>query len=78
VINFHKLPIRHSLFFVQIQALFSSLFICPGEFNSHILFAGKAHLADLRIAKDEVIKLQNVLGGDYLSLLDRFENITPT
>jgi hypothetical protein len=67
------LPDRHSAFFKILQDLFPSIIICAGEFNSHVLFASKIHRTLADISRERITHLETVLGGDFLSLIDRFE-----
>lgn len=73
VINYHTLPDRHSAFFKILQDLFPSIIICAGEFNSHVLFASKNHRTLADISRERITHLETVLGGDFLSLIDRLE-----
>ena len=71
VINFHKLPDKHADFFVHLKSLFSCILIAPGEFNSHVLFAGKAHLPDLINLQARATHLEQILGGNFANLVER-------
>jgi spermidine synthase len=73
VINYHTLPDRHSAFFKTLQDLFPSIIICAGEFNSHVLFASKSHRTLSDISNEKITHLETILGGDFLSLIDRLE-----
>jgi spermidine synthase len=74
-INYHTLPDRHSAFFNTLQDLFPSIIICAGEFNSHVLFASKNHRTLADISHEKITHLENVLGGDFLALIDRLEHL---
>ena len=75
VINYHKLPDKHSEFFKVLHKLFSSIMVCPGEYNSHILFAGKAHFFDTEKAEKEMNNLENFLGGEFKPLLEKLKTL---
>lgn len=76
VINYHTLPDRHSAFFKTLQDLFPSIIICAGEFNSHVLFASKNHRTLADISREKITHLENVLGGDFLTLIERLEYLS--
>lgn len=69
VINFHKLPDKHSVFFAGLQELFPSILICPGEYDSHVLFAGKAYSPPSGNMEREAGNLEAMLGGEFKPLL---------
>ncbi len=75
-INYHTLPNRHSDFFKTLRELFPSIIICAGEFNSHVLLASKNHRALTDISRNTIAHIETVLGGDFLSIIDRLEYLT--
>lgn len=64
VINYHKLPDKHSAFFETLNKLFPTLMICAGEFNSHVLFAGKAFATLADISQEKIRHMENILGKE--------------
>jgi spermidine synthase len=73
VINYHTLPDRHSVFFKTLRDIFPSIIICAGEFNSHVLFVGKNYRTLADIYTEKITHVESVIGGDFLSLIDRLE-----
>ena len=75
VINYHKLPDRHSAFFATLSELFPTLMICAGEFNSHVLFAGKAFATLADISQEKIRHMENILGKEISLRLADIEQL---
>jgi spermidine synthase len=75
VINYHKLPDRHTAFFATLGELFPTLMICAGEFNSHVLFAGKAFATLADISQEKIRHMENILGKEISLRLADIEQL---
>ncbi len=75
VINYHKLPDRHSVFFETLNELFPTLMICAGEFNSHVLFACKSFVTLADISQEKIRHMENILGKEISLRLSDVEQL---
>jgi spermidine synthase len=75
VINYHQLPDPQSPFFTCLIERFSTVMVCSGKFNNHVLFAGKSSRVNYEKAPAKLKQMEDILGESFMPLFHRLKHV---